>query len=124
MWRVVGLVALAVDGVDLGAVAVDQRGGDVVLGGERVRRAERDVGAAGDQRADQIRGLGRDVQAQPELDAVERPLRFEALADRGQHGHVAVGPLDPRLTGVGQRQVGNVVVLRGSRHRLLPGQLK
>ena len=45
---------------------------------------------------------------------------LEALADRGQHRHVAVGPLDPCLAGVGEGQVGNVVVLGGGRHRLLP----
>ena len=44
----------------------------------------------------------------------------EPLADRGQDRHVAVGPLDPRLTCVREGQVGNVVVLGGSRHRLLP----
>ena len=114
---VVGVVVLALDRVDLGAVAVDQRGGDVVLGRERVRRAERDVRAAGGQRADEVGRLGRDVQAEAELDAVERLLALEALADRGEHRHVAVRPLDPRLAGVGQRQVGDVVVLCGCGHR-------
>ena len=43
---VVGVVVLAVDGVDIGVVAVDQGSGHIVLGGERVRGAERHLGAS------------------------------------------------------------------------------
>ena len=114
---VVGVVVLALDRVDLGAVAVDQRGGDVVLGGEGVRRAERHIRSAGRQRAHEVGRLGRDVQAEAELDALQRLLPLEALTDRGEHRHVAVGPLDPRLAGVGKREVGNVVVLCSCGHR-------
>ena len=49
---------LAVDRVHLDAVG-GERGGDVVLRGERVGRAQRDLGAPGPQRADQVRGLAR-----------------------------------------------------------------
>ena len=56
-------------------------GADVVLRGERVRRAQAHVGAAGDQRADEVGGLGGHVEAAAERDALERPLAPEALAD-------------------------------------------
>ncbi len=116
---VVGLVVLAVDRVDLGAVAVDQRRRGVVLGRERVRRAEGDVGAARHQRADEVRRLRRDVQAAGHADALERLLALEALADLSEHGHLAIGPLDPLLAGVGEGDVGDVVVGGGGCHRFL-----
>ena len=110
---VVGVVVLAVDRVDLGAVAVDQGRGHVVLGGERVRGAEHRLGAAGDQGAGQVGGLGRHVQAAGQGDPVERPLLLEALADRSQHGHVPVCPFDPSLPVVREADVGDVVALLG-----------
>ena len=110
---VVGVVVLAVDRVDLGAVAVDQGGGDVVLGGEGVRCAEHDLGASGDQRPGEVGRLGGHVQAAGHRDPVERPLLLEALADRLQHGHLPIRPLDPALPVVGQGDVGDVVALLG-----------
>ena len=80
--RVVRVVVLALDREDRDVVLLDERGGDVVLRGERVRRAEDDVGAAGLQRARQVRRLGRHVQAGRDAVAVERLLALEALADR------------------------------------------
>ena len=68
---------------------------------------ERDLGAAGDQRAHEVRRLGRDVQARADAQPVERPLAREPLADRAQDGHLPVRPLDPRLAGVGQARVGD-----------------
>ena len=78
---VVGLVVLALDGVDAHAVLLDQRGGHVVLRAQRVAGAEHDVGAAGLQRAHEVGGLGGDVQAGADAHARERLLRVEALAD-------------------------------------------
>ena len=80
-------------GVDLGLRR--QRRGDVVLGRERVRRRQRDVGASGLQRPDQHGGLGGDVQAGADDDARERLLAGEAFPDRAQDGHLPVRPLDP-----------------------------
>ncbi len=94
--RVVGVVVLALDREDGHAVLGDERSGHVVLRRERVRGAEEDVGAAGLQRAREVRGLRRHVQAGGDAVAVERPLALEALADRGQHRHLPVGPLDAR----------------------------
>ena len=47
---VVGVVVLALDGVDRNAVIAHQRGGDVILRGKRVGRAQHHVGAAIAQR--------------------------------------------------------------------------
>ena len=60
---VVGVGVLAADGVDGDAEVLDEAGGHVVLGGERVGGDQHEVGAAGLQRADQVGRLGGDVQA-------------------------------------------------------------
>ena len=109
--RVVGLVVLALDGVDADAVVLDERGGDVVLRGQRVGGAEHDVGAAGGQRAHEVGGLGGDVQAGADADALERLLLLEALADGPEHGHVHVGPLDAQHALGGETDVLDVVVV-------------
>ena len=49
------------------------------------------------QRPHEVRGLGRDVQARRDAVAAQRLLALEALADRGEHRHLPVGPLDPPL---------------------------
>ena len=86
-------------------------GADVVLRGERVRRAEHHVRAAGLQRAHEVRGLGRDVQARGDAVAVERLLVLEPLADRLQHRHLPVCPLDAAHAFGGEREVLHVVSL-------------
>ena len=64
-------------GEDLHPVAGPERGGDVVLGGERVGRRQPDQRAAGPQRAHEHRRLRRHVQAGGDGHAVERALRAE-----------------------------------------------
>ena len=60
----------------------------------------------------EVRGLGRHVQARGDAVAGQRLLALEALADRGQHRHLPVGPLDaPHALGR-ERQVLHVVSLR------------
>jgi DNA-binding transcriptional MerR regulator len=49
----------------------------------------------------------------------ERLLALEALADRGEHRHLPVGPLDPALPLGGERQVLHVVTL-GRCHESFP----
>ena len=93
--RRVGLRALPVRGEHVDAV-VGQRRDDVVLGRERVGRAQRDLGPARPQRPDQDRGLGRDVQARAHEPAVERPVGREAVPDRADDGHLPRRPLDAR----------------------------
>ena len=117
--RVVGVVVLALDREGGDAVLVDERRGDVVLGRQRVGRAEHDVRAAGLERAHQVRRLGRHVQARRDAVAGERLLGLEPLADRGQHRHLPVGPLDPPHAFGGERQVFDVVSLVVAINRLL-----
>ena len=92
---VVGVVVLALDREDGDVVLLDEGGGDVVLGRERVRGAEHDVGTSGLEGPHQVRRLARDVQAGRDAVAGERLLALEPIADRGQHRHLPVGPLDP-----------------------------
>jgi hypothetical protein len=92
---VVGVVVLALDREDGDVELLDERGRDVVLRRERVRGAEDDVGTARFEGAHQVRGLARDVQAGRDAVAGQRLLVLEALADRGEHGHLPVGPGDP-----------------------------
>ena len=72
--RVVRVVVLALDREDGDVELLDERRGDVVLRRERVRRAEHDVRAAGLQRAHEVRGLGRHVQARRDAVAAQRLL--------------------------------------------------
>ena len=92
--RVVRVVVLALDREDRDVVLVDERSRDVVLRRERVGRAEHDVRAARLERAGEVCGLRRHVQAGRDAVAGERLLVLEALADRSEHGHLPVGPLD------------------------------
>ncbi len=112
----VAVQILAVDGVHLHPIAGDERRGDVVLRGQRVRGAQRHVRSPGDERAHEVRRLGGDVQAQRDRHAVERALGGETVADAAQDRHLPPGPCDPRVAGRGQAEVGDVV-----RGELSPG---
>ena len=100
--------ALASDRADLDAPG-HQRGRHVVLRGQRVGRAQAHAGAAFGQRGDEVRGLGRDVQAGRDTHALQRPLGGEAAADRAQHRHLALRPGDARLPRRREGEVGDVV---------------
>ena len=113
---VVGLLILALDGVGGDAVVLHQRGGHVVLRGQRVGCHQHHVGATGLERAGQVGGLRGHVEAGRDAEALEGLLLLEPLADLGEHGHVAIGPLDALATEVGQAEVGHVM-LDGCRHR-------
>ena len=76
------------------SIVLDEAGGDVVLRGERIGGAEHELGAAGDERAGEVGGLGGDVEARGHLAAGEGLFLGEALADEREDGHVAVGPQD------------------------------
>ena len=112
--RVVRVAVLAAPGVDADAVLGDERRGDVVLGRERVRGGQHDLGAAGLQRAHQVRRLGGDVQARADAQAVERAVALEALPDEPQHGHLALGPFDAADALGGQAEIGHVVGREGT----------
>ena len=108
---IVGVVVLAIDRVDLGVVAIHEGRGNVVLGGQGVRGAERHLGATGREGPDEIRGLGCDVQATRHDGPVERALTREPFADLGQHRHLPIRPLDASLPVVRQGDIGDVVAL-------------
>ncbi len=107
---VVGIVVLAADGVDGNAEVVDEAGSDVVLGAERIGGDQHEVSAASLEGAGEVGGLGGHVQAGRQAQPGERFFLLEALADAGQHGHVAVGPEDAFLAR--RRQVGVLDVTR------------
>ena len=85
-----------------------QRRRHLVLGGERVGRAERGLGAAGGERGHQVGRLGGHVQAGGHLDSLERPLLVEAPPDRAEHRHLAGSPLDPGRSRRGEARIGDV----------------
>jgi len=107
---VVRRIVLAFDGMDADTVLVDEGGGHVVLGAQRVAGAQDDVGAARLERAHEVGRLGRDVQAGADAHAFERLLDGEALADGLEHGHVHVGPLDAQDALRGEADVLDVVL--------------
>src|SRR5690606_2234151 len=89
-------------------------GGDVILGRERVGRAEDDIGAAGLERDREIGGLGRDVEAGGETMAGKRLLTGEALTDLPEYGHLALRPFGAEAPLVGEGEIANVVLQIGS----------
>ena len=91
----VGVAILALLGEDGDALVLHERGGGVILRGEGVRRAQRDGCARVAERDREVRGLGRHMEARADTQTLERLLPRDALADLGQHGHLASGPLDP-----------------------------
>ena len=101
-----GVLALHRERRDAALLAERRR--HVVLGRERVRRAERDLRAAGRERLHQVRGLGRHVQARRDPDAGQRLLLLETLADQRQHRHLARRPLDPLAPFRRERQIPHV----------------
>src|SRR5439155_12074577 len=71
------------------------------------------VGAPGEERPDEVRRLGRYVEAARHRDTVDWALTLETLADLAQHGHAPLRPFDALLAVVGQRDVRDVVALLG-----------
>ena len=87
---VIGDVVLALDGKDRDLVVGDQRGGHIVLGGERVGGGQHHIRAASLQGLHQVGGLGGDVQAGRDAQPFERLLFRKALADQAQDRHLAL----------------------------------
>ena len=99
---VVGLLVFALDGEGRDPVVYGECGRDVVLRRERVRGAQRDLGAARFEREHEVGGFGRDVEARADAHAGQRFGLREARADLREHGHERRRPLDPRLAGIGK----------------------
>ena len=91
---VVRVPVLAFAGERRDALVLDERRGGVVLGRQRIRRAERDRRAGIAQRDREVRGLSGDVEACADAQPLERLLRRDTLADAREDGHLAPGPLD------------------------------
>ena len=64
------------------------------------------LGSAGAHGANQRGGLGRDVHAGRDAQALERALEGEPLPDLAQDRHLALGPGDPGLAVGGEARVG------------------
>ena len=79
--RVVARGVLALDGEGRDPVLARKRGRNGVLRGERIARAEADVGAARLQRDREVCRLAGDVKARAETQTLERPLTRESLTD-------------------------------------------
>ena len=107
---VVGVVVLALDGKDRNVVIAHQAGSDVILGGERIRGAEHDIGAAILQADGQVRGFGGDVQASRHADALQGLVLDEFLANDLQDFHGLVGPVDPLLAEIGKVQALDITI--------------
>src|SRR4029079_3382638 len=107
----VAVVALAVDpgaGKNRDAVVDGEGGGDVVLGGQRVGRRQRDRRDACLQQPDQHGGLGGDVQAGGDGEPVKGPVLREPLVQGGQQGHGPFGVADAGVSLGGEPRVGDV----------------
>jgi hypothetical protein len=114
---VIARLILPLDRIDGDAEVLDQAGGDVVLGRQRVRGDQDQVRTAGDQGPGEVGGLGRHVQTGRHPQAGQRLLGVEPLADRAEHGHVSLRPDDPLVADTGQRQVFHVSLDRDGQER-------
>ena len=101
---VVGVVVLALDGEDRNIVIAHQAGGHVILRGQRIRGAQHNIGAAIPQADGEVRGLGGDVQAGRNPNALQRLVLDEFLADDLQNLHGLVRPVNPLLAQIGKIQ--------------------
>ena len=106
---VVGVGVLAGDGMHVDAEVAYERGGSVVLSRQRVGCAQRDLRTRRDKCAHEVGGLGGHVHAGADAHAFERTLALEALADAGEHGHVAVCPHDACKALIGKVDVFDFV---------------
>ena len=106
--RVVGIVVLALDGVDRDVVVAHQAGGDIVLRGQRIGGAQHNIGAAIAQGDGQVGGFSRHVQAGRNAHALQRLVLDEVLADDLQDLHGLVGPVNALLAHIGKCEVGDI----------------
>jgi hypothetical protein len=107
---VVCVAIFAVNGERRNAVLIDQRGRNVILGRERIRRAREHFGAARLERAEQVGGLAGDMQAGAHALALERQFLCESLAQAAQDRHLLVGPFDSFAAGLGESEIVYVEV--------------
>ena len=92
--RVITVVVLAFDGVGRNPIVMRQRSGHVVLCGQWIGGAERNISAAVSKGNHQIRRLTGHVQACGHAHSLQRLVFDEFLADSLQHRHRLVGPFN------------------------------
>ena len=117
--RDVLVVGLPVDpgaGEDLNAVPGGERGGDVVLGGQRVGRRQRHAGPAGPEDPGQHGRLRRHVQASRDEHPVERPLGGKRRASASRSGIDRSEYWMRRAPTSASSRVGDVFVRRAAVH--------
>ncbi len=107
---VVSVVVLALDGEDRNALIAHQAGRNIILRGERIRRAQHNVGSAVAQADRQVRRLRRNVQARRDANAFQRLVLDEFFADNLQHLHGLVRPLNALLAQFGQFQALDIAI--------------
>src|SRR5207245_6245398 len=113
---VIGFAVLAPNGKDAEAVVDHQRRGGRVGRGERVGRAQHQVGAARLEGEYQVGRLGGDVQAGRDPLAPKRLLGGEPVADLAPDRHLMGSPGDGASALGGQLEVADVVALGYRRH--------
>ena len=106
--RVIGGVVFALDRVGRNRIILDQRRGDFILRGKRIRGAQNQIGAAVAQRDGQVRRFAGHVQAQGKAHALQRLFLDESLADQLQNGHLLIGPFDFSLALFRQGHIPNI----------------
>ena len=99
----------ALDRVDRNAEIAHEAGGDVVLGRRTDWRRPAPNPRLPPRSSAQVRRLGGDVKTGRHPHAGERLLTLESLANRPQNRHVALGPKDSLLAGVGRGQVFHIM---------------
>ncbi len=102
---VVGIVVLALDGVDRDLVIGDKRSSDIILRAQRVAGHQDQVSTAGDQSAREVARLRGDVQTRRHTNPLERLLFRHPLGDLAQHRHLALRPLHPQSPRRGQVKI-------------------
>ena len=103
-----------------GAAAHDDGGGGLVLGGEDVAGGPADLGAERGEGLDQHGGLHGHVQRPGDPGALERLAGAELLAQGHQPRHLVLGEADLVAAGLGQGDVGNLVIERHGNPLLYP----
>ena len=109
---------LALPGEDRDALGVvrravradDDGGGGLVLGGVDVAGGPADLGTESGERLDEDRGLHGHVQRAGDAGALQRLRGAVLLAQGHQAGHLVLGKSELVAAGLGEAQVGNLVV--------------
>ena len=97
-------------GVLDGAGAHDYGGGGLVLGGEDVAGCPADLGPERGEGLDEDGGLHGHVERAGDPRALQRLAGAEFLAERHQPRHLVLGEADLVAAGLGQGDVGNLVI--------------